>query len=83
MKDLGPKAAVSAATKAELSKVLGAGAWRRIKTALHIECSFRCCLCRKQYGASFLAIRHLSAGTPKRDLNLLKGLRVFCLSCLD
>ena len=78
----GVKAEVSAAQKDELSKILGLRAWRKIRTALMIKYSFRCCVCRQRKGASSLVVKHLSRPNSERRNELL-GLRLLCLHCLD
>ena len=81
-KDLGPKREVTQETLDELDKILGTRAWKRIRTALMIKSAFRCCLCKGQFGASFLVIKHLSRPSRERRSELA-GFRVFCSSCLD
>ena len=82
MRITAPKAEISAEQQQALARVLGRPAWKRIRSAIMIQNSFRCAICRQQFGASNLIVKHLSRPGVERP-NELKGLILFCVKCLD
>ena len=73
---------MKAEERPSLREPLSARMWKLQKLEILKKCRFRCVICREQFGASRLIIKHLAFPGVSRS-NEIQGWKVFCTSCLQ